>query len=89
MYQHYPGGFYYIFIYSITWELLPFLWFFHENKVWYWALFVITPLPVRIETATLASYPSASKDLVLVLIGSGISPLQHHALMSTDFLYTM
>ena len=54
--------------------------FCHENKVWYWVLFVIPPLPVRIETATLASYPSASKDLVLVLIGSGISPLQHHAL---------
>ena len=58
-----------------------FLWFCHENKVWYWVHFVIPPLPVRIETATLAFYPSASKDLVL----------QHHALSGyrLSTVYTM
>ena len=44
----------------------------HENKVWYWVLFVIPPPLERIETAILASYPSAAEALVLVLIGSGI-----------------
>ena len=44
----------------------------HENKVWYWVLFVIPHPLERIETAILASYPSAAEALVLVLIGSGI-----------------
>ena len=44
----------------------------HENKVWYWVLFVIPHPLERIETAILASYPSAAEALALVLIGSGI-----------------
>ena len=49
-----------------------FMAFCHENKVWYWVLFGIPPPLERIETAILASYPSAAKALELVLIGSGI-----------------
>ena len=65
------------------------MFFCHENKVWYWVLFVIPPPLERIETATLASYPSAAVALVLVLIGSGI-PLGNTTIsMGTVTFYTL
>ena len=49
--------------YSIPQQRHRFYCFCHENKVWYWLPFVIMPPPLeRIETATLASYPSAAED---------------------------
>ena len=73
---HHPGCFYYILETVLHSSFTVFMFFCHENKVWYWVFFVIPPLPVRIETA---SYPSASEDLVLIL-GSGISRVGHSVL---------
>jgi hypothetical protein len=60
-----------------------------ENKVWYWALFVL-PQPHGEATTTSEFYPSAKLcSLVLAIIGSGISTRQHHPPVGTDFLYIM
>ena len=48
-------GFYYIYtvyMYSITQHLTVFMVPCHENKVWFWVLFNIPPLPEALETAT-------------------------------------
>ena len=48
-------GFYYIYtvyMYSITQHLTVFMVSCHENKVWFWVLFNIPPLPEALETAT-------------------------------------
>ena len=42
----------YIYMYSITQHLTVFMVFCHENKVWFWVLFNIPPLPEALETAT-------------------------------------
>ena len=64
--------------------------FCHENKVWYWVLFVIPPLPVRIETATLASHPSADRNPGTLTNRVRNSPRQHHQLDGYCYvLYTV
>ena len=39
-------------MYSITQHLTIFMVSCHENKVWFWVLFNIPPLPEALETAT-------------------------------------
>ena len=61
----------------------------HENKVWYWVLFVIPHPLERIETAILASYPSAAEALVLVLNRVRNSPRRTHRDDGTVTFYTL
>ena len=62
----------------------------HENKVWYWVLFLSYLTRWReIETAILASYPSAAEALVLVLNRVRNSPRRTHRDDGTVTFYTL
>ena len=89
MYLDHPGGFYYIFIYSILQQLHRFNGFCHENKVL--GAFCHTSPPERIETTTLASYPSADQNPGTHTNRVRNSPQQHHHLADgyRYILYTM
>ena len=67
-----------------SWQLLPFFMVFAmrtRSGTVLGALCHTSPASEnRDRNITVASYPSASKDLVLVLIGSGTSHLQHQTL---------